>query len=162
MKNKLFFMTVLGVITAGMLSAQGWSNSGTLTINGNMPVITQVSVNDLAITLNLESATSNVVLAQLLERSNSASGYTVTVTSANGGELVGTALGESLPYALTIGSTALDLTAGPALVTDSLLRTTATGVSRDVVISHGSGNAGGLLLAQDSYTDVLTFEIAPK
>lgn len=161
MKAKIIALSAFLLLGAASLWGQ-WNNTGTLTINGNMPVITQVSVVDLGVSLALETAATDVLLAQILERSNSATGYTVSVVSTNSGALVGTSLGENLAYTLTIGGAAVDLSAGAVLISDSTLRTVAVGISKEIRLSHGSGGTGALLLAEDSYSDVLTFEIAPK
>lgn len=162
MKRNLLILAALLTLSAGALHAQ-WNPTGNLTIVGTMPVITQIQVLDNLVNLDLSQVGTDVVVGSLRERSNSASGYTVTVTSQNSGALVGDVLSESLNYTLSIGGTTFDVSSGtPVLITDSLARTTAAGSSRNIAVSHGSGDAGGLLLAQDTYRDVLTFEIAPK
>lgn len=158
-KTMIMFVTVM-LISAASLSAQ-WANSGTLTINGNMPAITQVQISDNGVTLNLENSATDVNLGSISERSNNFLGYVVTVTSANGGELVGSTHGETFAYSLSIGGTNMDLSA-PATVSDTNSTTSATGITKQILLSHGVGTAGATMLAADAYSDTLTFTIAPK
>lgn len=66
------------------------ASSGTLLLSGTVPL-----VNDLAVTataanntsLNITGGESAKVVASVAETSNNATGYTVTLSSANGGKL---------------------------------------------------------------------------
>jgi len=157
------------ILIAGffVLAATGafaqWDTTGTLTINGNMPVITQIRIVDNGVTLDLQNAGVDVLLAEIQERSNSTTSYTVSVTSANSGTLVGSTHAEALTYSLDIGGATIDLSSGAAQeVSNNAGRTTAVGIPKEIRISYGSGGTDGQFLAEDSYSDTLTFEIAPN
>lgn len=74
-----------------LYSASGWAaSSGTLLLSGTVPL-----VNDIAVTangtnntsLNISAGESAKLVANVAETSNNGTGYTVTLSSANGGQL---------------------------------------------------------------------------
>jgi hypothetical protein len=76
-------------------SASGWAaSSGTLVLSGTVPL-----VNDLVVaangtnntSLNISGGESARLVASVAETSNNATGYTITLASANGGQLTNTA-----------------------------------------------------------------------
>lgn len=158
---KKLILVLVGMFVVSLTAHAQWSNTGTLTINGTMPAIIQINITDNSTALSLDSAATGVVVGSISERSNSGTGYVVTVESANLGELVGGTYGETFAYSLSIGGANIDLTS-PATVSDSTSRTSATGITKTIDVTHGVGEFAGNMLAADTYSDVLTFTIAPK
>jgi hypothetical protein len=108
-KRFLVFVVILFVMGTFQVFGQ-WANSGSLTIVGNMPTITQVNVTDLETILTLDVAQTDEPVATVAERSNVPAGYTVSVSSANGGKLVSATTGEEISYTLKYGTSEPDLT----------------------------------------------------
>ena len=113
--------------------------------------------------LDLEQTRSGVLVASVREVCNLPEGYTVTISSASNGQLVGGSEGEVslIPYRLEYGPVRADLRASrasPVAVTEARERTHADGVRRAVRISHPAATdvSGG------AYTDILTFTIIPR
>ncbi len=108
------------------------------------------------------------LIATVNERSNSATGYTVSVTSKN---LANDGSGASEPYflqseaagmltySLTYASTAVDSwSGGTALLTDSTLITTPEWTAKPLKISY----SGSTSLPAGDYEDILTLTISAK
>lgn len=122
--------------------------------------------------MDLTTTTSDRLLANIFERSNSASGYTVTITSANLSADAGTATtpyfahtegGATLEYTLTYGGLGVAFSsAGSALVVDSSitppLTTAPEEISRQLRISY----FGSTDLSAGDYEDRLVLTIAAK
>ncbi|MFW5801609.1 MAG: hypothetical protein ACOCVC_06225 [Spirochaeta sp.] len=158
---KRFFVIMLFGALALPAFAQ-WEQSGSLTVQGNMPLIVELQIEDANTTLQLEEAATDVLIATVRERSNSTSGYTLSLTSANAGELADDTGDSSLAYTLSYGGTEVDLTSGTIVANSSTSRTPAQGVEQEVLVSHGSGDADGDFLPEGQYTDTLTFEITAQ
>lgn len=158
---KRFLLALLLTAIAVPAFAQ-WNNTGSLQLEGNMPVITELKVEDAGATLDLSQSETDVLVASVFERSNAVAGYTVSMTSTNDGELAHDGEGSGLSYTLSYGSDEVDLTAGSVTVTSSTSRTPAAGDEKEVLVSHGSGGADGEFLADGTYQDTLTFEIVAQ
>jgi len=65
----------------------GAAGSAQITIRGHVPPACSVSVDTDSTTLNLIAGQSQAPVATVTEQCNAAAGYSVTVTSANGGQL---------------------------------------------------------------------------
>lgn len=112
--------------------------------------------------LNLHETKSNLKLATLTEKSNSKTGYKVTLSSANSGKLVrvngdSSKASETFLYEIDYNNKKLNLN-GPKIETYSGAQ--ATSINRDVGISY-QARAIDTLVAGD-YTDTITFTIAPN
>lgn len=118
--------------------------------------------------MDLTATATNRLLATVHERSNSATGYTVTITSANLAAdtsgavdpyLAHTSGGGTLPYTLTYDGIAVGpWSAGAAVVVDSVSTTAPEWVSRELRISY----AGSPSLDAGDYEDRLILTIAAK
>jgi len=122
--------------------------------------------------MDLTTAASDRLLANVFERSNSSSGYTVTITSANLNADAGTTTvpyfahsegGSTLEYSLTYGGIGVAFSsAGSALVVDSSvtppLTTAPEEISRELRISYD----GSTDLSAGDYEDRLILTIAAK
>ncbi|AFG36419.1 hypothetical protein [Spirochaeta africana] len=162
MKNVKRISAAVILLAASVPVYAQWSDTGQLQVNGNMPLITELQIEDLGVTLDLSDAAADVHIATVRERSNSTTGYQITITSANGGELQHSSGQGSLPYTLEYGAgNQIDLTTGGSISNSNV--TPAQGLSRDVLVSHGTGDAtSGDILPEGSYQDTLTFTISAE
>ncbi|MGQ3046555.1 MAG: spore coat protein U domain-containing protein [Niveispirillum sp.] len=138
------------LLSAGPTPAQN-SAQGTITLRASVPATCAVSLSTENISLNLSSA-AIVPVATVEERCNAANGYTVSLSSKNGGALSsGTS---SIAYTLHYGDSSStadgNLTAGR----------TVSGTARQTVLSV-SVPAGTQRQAGD-YEDTVTIAIAAK
>jgi len=155
-----------------------YGNSGThtivdsvnVTVYGRMAELLDIySIREPGIRfMDLTIAETDKLIATVNERSNSATGYTISVTSKNlsndgGGAtepyfLHSTAAG-TLTYSLTYDNAAVGpWTAGTAELTDSALTTIPEWVSKELDISY----SGSPTLPAGDYEDILTLTISAK
>jgi hypothetical protein len=147
--KKFLTVTLLTMSTVSFAAT-----TATLQLKGTIQQILDISIaaDANATTLNLTQNAANLKVATLTEKSNSNTGYKVTVSSANSGKLKnGT---NQFSYTLGYNSQQLNLTSPQS-------QTYAAGaynVAKDVTISY-TGIAQESLVAGD-YTDTVTFTIA--
>ena len=154
-----------------------YDNSGThvlvdsvnLTVYGRMAELIDIySIREPGIRfMDLTITQTNKLIATVNERSNSATGYTVSVTSRNlandGGAtepffLQSSAAG-TLTYSLTYDGAAVgSWSAGTAELTDSSVTTAPEWVSKQLQISY----SGSPALPAGDYEDILTLTISAK
>lgn len=142
---------ILLVLLSSVPVAAQNSAQGTITLRANVPATCAVSLSTENISLNLNSA-AIVPVAMVEERCNAANGYTVSLSSKNGGALSsGTA---SIAYTLHYGDSSStadgNLTAGRPV----------SGTARQTVLSV-SVPTGTQRQAGD-YEDTVTIAIAAK
>jgi hypothetical protein len=144
-----------------LFSASGWAaSSGTLVLSGTVPL-----VNDLAVTangtnntsLNISGGESAKLVASVAETSNNATGYTITLASANGGQLTNAAdATKKTSYQVSYngGSYAQPSAAAATVKSVSSLsaQTTNTSAVRVTVTAYPGAPAG-------TYSDTLTLTI---
>lgn len=135
-----------------------WNEQGTLTVKGNMPLITELKIEDNNVELDLSQSQTDIHIASIFERSNSLSGYSVSVSSSNSGELISTETSDNVSYSLTYDGSELDLSGGSVTANSNNERTNMGGIERELLISH-SGSEDDLLLSEGNYEDDLTFTI---
>ena len=136
----------------------GWTDGPvTVTINANMPELTQLRFVDLAATIDLSNPTE-VPIGTMFERSNRTAGYTVSVSSANNGQLVGPS-SEAAPYQLRYGTQDEITVTGSVTLTNATARTNFGGVEREVAVTPLVDLEADFLLS-GTYTDTLTFTIS--
>lgn len=143
-------LTLTSVTTFGATSA-------TLLLKGNVPEIMsiQVSPETLASNLPLSQSQTNAKVAVVQEKSNSNTGYKVTIGSANNGKLIRVNGTEQFPYSLSYNSQALNL-AAPVVISHPAAA--AVTKNRDMAISY-TGVPEEQLVAGD-YSDTITFTIS--
>ncbi|MES2527065.1 MAG: fimbrial protein [Bdellovibrionota bacterium] len=145
------------IITAALLTMTTLSfaaTTATLQLKGTIAQALDISIvaEGVATSLNLTQNASSLKVATLNEKSNSNTGYKVTVSSLNNGKLKnGTFL---FPYTLGYNSQQLNLNSPQTQV----YSVAAHNVTKDVSISY-TGVAQESLVAGD-YTDTVTFTIA--
>lgn len=143
----------LSVVTLSSSAFAG--TSATLLLKGSVPAVLniQVTPEPAATALDLTSTQSNTKVAVVQEKSNSSSGYNVTISSQNLGVLKNNA--HSFVYSLAYDGTVLNL-ASPVVQTHS--DSSAVAVNKNVTISY-TGKPAEQLVA-GNYTDTVTFTIA--
>ncbi len=155
-----------------------YSNAGThvpvdsvsITVNGRMARLIDIySIREPGIRfMDLTISQSNKLIATVNERSNSATGYTVSVTSYNlendsGGATAPFFLHSSgtgsLGYSLTYDGTLVGgWSSGSAFITDSNATTLPEWLSKELRISY----SGSPVLPAGDYEDILTLTISAK
>lgn len=140
-------------------------NSGkvNITLNSVIRPFCSVSVvtDPQAADLDLSTTQNNVAIATITENCNSANGYTVTVSSENGGSggqptLVGEALDGKMDYSVLYGGTPVNFSGGTGVALQTNAQTPQA--QRQVGISF----IGNPDLPSDNYVDMLTFSIVGK
>lgn len=150
--KKFITALTLTALTASSFAA----TSGTLLLKGTIAPLLSIAVTPEAIasTLDLTASPSNLKVASVQEKSNSNTGYKVTISSSNLGVLKNGS-DDSVTYTLSYDDVAINL-AAPVVQTHSAAA--AVTVNKDVKISY-TGRPQDELVAGD-YTDTLTFTIA--
>jgi len=147
---------VIGVAAAAAL-ADGPKGSGQLRIVGEVPAVCTVSVAERGATLDLARGVERVPVATVEERCNTAAGYSVTLSTQNGGQLrtdngaAGGAAG--VPYTITYdGATQ----AGGSMVANR--PASPQPQSRELSVSAAAPDK----LQAGTYQDTITVTIAGK
>ncbi len=83
-------------------SANAQAASGTIRLQGSVAVNCTVAVTDLNQSLNLVQGETARQVGTVVENCNSGTGYTISVSSANNGQLTSTGTG-TVPIAFTLG-----------------------------------------------------------
>ncbi len=149
----LLALTTLAIVSSA-IAAPG--PSATLELKGSIDKKVSIDLIDDtgADSLDLVAGAAAVKIATLTERSTSKDGYTVSISSANGGELLNGS--ESITYSITYGGEAVDLDAGSDLPRTT--RALGAGVDKDVEITFAAQDEEATV--SGDYTDTITFSIA--
>ena len=150
MKKVLVSLVILMVLASGVAFGQT-TDSASLFLSGVVGEFVSITINPTtaaqSLPLNQEASTP-ILVAEVVYTSNT--DYNITVSSANGFELVSTAGGEH-PYTMQFNGTAI------AQSGDSVTSGTfANNVSRDVTVTYAAADPN---LATGTYTDTVTFTI---
>ncbi|OYQ33778.1 hypothetical protein CHU95_15735 [Niveispirillum lacus] len=73
--------------TALMPAVWAQGTTGTMSLRGSMPMSCAIAVQDLGVTWNLTAGESSKTVGSVTESCNAASGYAISLSSANGGKL---------------------------------------------------------------------------
>lgn len=147
---------LLVALTLSTLTFSGFAaTSGTLLLKGQIAPLLSIAVTpeSVASALDLTTTQSNTKVATVQEKSNSNTGYKVTISSQNLGVLKNSL--HTFVYSLSYNGQALNL-ASPVTQTNS--SSAAVTVNKNVNISY-TGVPADQLVAGD-YTDTITFTIA--
>lgn len=149
----------LAAVPAGPALAQtapAAASSATLHIGGTVATRCTVAVTDNQTSLNLTQGQTTAPVAAVTEQCNAGDGYTVTVTSTNGGQLRSDAPG-SVPvsYSMAYDSTAAGK--GGTLTAD---RTAPSTTARQSLLTIST--PANAQLAAGTYQDTLTVAITAK
>jgi len=138
------------------------ATTGTLQLQGIVPAVLALTVTSepSATSLDLSTTQTDLKVATITEESNSASGYKITVSSANDGDFKRNSGAETFTYSLKYGSTTLNLVGSS--VTPVTAKTQSTSgvynVNTDIDISYTGVSLTTLVAG--TYQDILTFEIS--
>jgi hypothetical protein len=154
--SKSFMFAVLAALSAVSTFA---ATSASLSLSGVVAPVTAITVtaDPNASSLPVGSSVSGLKIASVNELSNDKAGYTVTLSTANGGMLKEAAGSDSLPYSLTYNGVAVSFSSGLATISDVSARTSGSGSTKELDMSFASA-----FLNADSYSDTLTFTIVAK
>lgn len=154
MKNFLAITVLLSLSATSMAAT-----TGTLLLQGVVAkkISIDVSAEAAASALDLATSQSDLKVATVNEKSNSKTGYKVTITSANLGKLKRTDGAEVFSYSLKYGGSSVGLsTSAGTLFTNSSVA--AVNVDKDLAITY-SGIAAESMV-EGTYADTLTLNIA--
>lgn len=151
------FLTLLALTTLTSTAFAG--TSATLVLSGSVPKKLDISLDASAVSLDLTVNKSDFKIATVTEKSNSNTGYKVTISSANNGSLKRVGGTETFAYSLKYGTT--NLSAQNTLAGDTVIGSTAAGlhnVQKDLSISYSGVAAENMV--EGSYEDTLNLTIA--
>jgi len=148
------------VASLTLLSTVGFSaTSGNITISGNVAAATAIVVTSVSgyNALDLSTTAADQAVANVREINNTLNGYTVTLASANSGQLKNGTLG-AVTYTAKYNGTSATLSSTPVTVTTSPASTSVINVVKSFAISYTGQPAQDLMVG--TYSDTLTFTIA--
>ncbi len=134
--------------------------SGDLILSGLVPELISISVDaeSIASSLPLDTTQSDTLVAQVNEKSNSNTGYNVSISSANLGNLIHESVSSSsIAYSLKYDGSTVDLANGDQFDFNSAASVDTT---KDVEISYTGVPHESLI--EGSYSDTVTFTISPN
>lgn len=133
------------------------SNTATLMLRGNIPSLMSISVNPTpeAQNLDLTSTQTDLLVARVQEVSNSNTGYSISVSSQNTGNLVHTDNSANIPYTMKYDGQVLNLESTATISHPSV---SAVSQNKDIEISY-TGQSPEEAVAGD-YEDTITFSIS--
>lgn len=138
------------------------AESGNLLIRG--PIERRISLvvtpEAIASALDLTTTQSDLKVATLNERSNSKTGYIVSVTSANLGKLKMIDGAEVFSYTMKLDGAPIGLTTSTGSIFTRAVTATPVNVNRNVTISY-TGKAIENM-TEGTYSDTVTFNIAAR
>lgn len=153
---------VFGLLIAAIFALAGESalaadTSGTLQLRGTVPVTCTLQVVDAGASLDLLAGEANRQVGTVSETCNAGSGYQITLSSANGGQLGGGTggTGQKVAYTVSYGDAAAAGLAQPVTVSRPAA---AFGRTQPLSVSLPAQSR----LAAGDYQDSLTVTIAAK
>lgn len=154
--KKLLIATSLLALSTTAFSAV----TGTLLLQGTVAkkVSIVVTPETVASALDLEVTQTDLKVATVNEKSNSNTGYKVTLLSANLGKLKRASGSEVFSYSLKYGTTAVNLSAAAGAIVTTSTASSAVNVNKDISISY-TGIAAETMV-EGTYADTLTINIA--
>ncbi len=153
--KKLVLASTLLVLTTTSFAA----TNGTLLLQGIVPhkMSLTVTADAGASALDLTTSQTDLSVASVNEQSNSRTGYKVSISSANLGQLKRAGGSDVFSYSLKYNGSAVDLsTASGTTITNSTIA--AANVSKAVTVSY-TGIASEQMV-EGTYADTVTFSIA--
>jgi hypothetical protein len=150
--KKLALLVALGSFSVTSSAA----TQATLLLKGVVASVLSISIQheNIASSLNLEQAASNVKVATLTEQSNSPAGYKIKAKSSNSGKLVNTSdVNSFVNYTLTYNGSQIALNSSPTQIySTGNLKGTYT---KDLKISYNQPTN----LTAGNYEDTVQFTI---
>lgn len=156
MKNlKQVTLIAMALMTTGQTLA---ATSGNLLLKGIVPEELSITVTPetIAASLPLDTTQADTKVATINEKSNSNTGYKVSISSSNLGNLVHESVSSSsIAYTLKYDSTTVDLANGDDFTFNSAA---SVDTNKDVEISYTGVPHASLI--EGSYSDTVTFTIS--
>lgn len=133
------------------------ATSDTLLLKGVVPSRVSISVEaeSIASNLPLDISQTGTKVATVTEKSNSNTGYKVSISSSNGGKLVRESGSEQFPYSLSYNGSSLDLSDSVEQVHSSAA---AVNTDKEVTISYTGVSSEDMV--EGTYSDIVTFAIS--
>lgn len=134
------------------------ATTGSITLSGSIPQTISIVVSGQGSynNLNLSSSTTDLVVANVIERCNIMTGYSVSISSANNGQLKNGTLGQ-IPYTAKYNNTSFSLSSTPVTVTDVTSQTSIVNVPKQLTITYSATDPESIMAG--TYSDTLTFTI---
>jgi hypothetical protein len=152
MKNFILISTLV-------ISSTTFANtSGTLLLQGVVAQKLSIAVSPVTASsaLDLTASPTDLKVASVNEKSNSKTGYKVTISSTNSGNLKRTDGADVFSYTMKYGGAAVALSTGGT--TFSQMSAASVNVNKDLAISYTGIAAESMV--EGTYTDTLTLNIA--
>lgn len=133
--------------------------TGSIQLQGSVAQVISMTVTaqSIANTLDLTTTQNDLKVATVNESSNSKTGYTMTIASANLSKLKRTDGPETLSYTMKYNGSVISLASvGGTVITNS--SASVVNVNKDVNISYTGASAATMV--QGTYADTVTFTIA--
>jgi hypothetical protein len=155
MKKLLLTMASLTLVSTTSMAA----TTGTLLLQGIVPqkMSIVVTADTVASALDLSTSQTNLVVASVNEKSNSKTGYKVTITSANLSALKRTDGPEVFSYTMKYNGAAVALT---SIAGTTLTNSTAASVNVNKSVSISYTGVDNESMVEGTYSDTVTFSIA--
>jgi hypothetical protein len=136
------------------------NTQASVVITGNVPQILKAVLNLTDLDLDLQLGGTET-LGDVTLISNKIGGYSLTVSSTNGGKLEGTDAGnvDVFPYTFIFDGTAFDLATGNFVFSDTV-KTSKAGNTKTVEVSFTGYDDRADMVNADTYSDTLVFTIA--
>ncbi len=154
--------TIITAIYLLTLSTETFSaTTGTLLLQAINPRRVSIEVTPVAVasSLDLTTTQTNLKVATIVEKSNSKTGYKVTVTSANLGKLKRENGAEVFTYTMKLDGSNVNLnTAAGTVFTRT--QTMPVTVSRNLTISYAGKSVETMI--EGTYSDTVTLDIAAR
>jgi predicted SPOUT superfamily RNA methylase MTH1 len=155
MKKLVIASTLLALTTASSFAA----TTGTLLLQGVVAQKISLTVTSQAVasTLDLSTTQTDLNVASVNEKSNSKTGYKVTITSSNLSKLKRADGAEVVAYTMKYGGATVDLSlaAGATIANNAA---SSINVNKSVAISYTGATAESMV--EGTYADTVTFTIA--
>lgn len=154
--KKMIYLPILGLFTAGTVMS---ATTGTLQLNGVVALEVAIVVNSsvAASNLDLSATQTDLVVGSVDETSNSATGYKISVSSANAGKLLLAGGNENVAYTFKYDGVAVALS---TTAVEAKVVTTAGVVADNSPLSISYTGAPASTMTAGAYQDTLSFEIA--
>ncbi len=146
-------LAALTILSTPAASAQ--PSSGSIGLRGGVPVDCALFINQSSQTVDIVNGVSNLTLGSVGERCNSGTGYTVTISSANGGVMLSQGA-QAVPYSIQWHDTGLRSLTTPVVMSRGGARAYLTTRSFRVTVPAQPQALAGV------YTDTITMTIAAR
>jgi len=159
-----FRVIVITMLLCAALIPAFADTSATLSLKGSVAASSSISITAASaatsLTLNSSTSTDTVTVGTITALSNSPTGYSVSVSSANGGNLKGAVSSntDSIAYTLYVNGASCPLSTSAQIISALSSSSKTTGTTTTLSIMYTENTT----LSADTYSDTITFTIAAK